>query len=278
MLALLADRQDRGDGGLGLRGVVVPLGGGGAVPVELDQRRGRARGARAGGGGHAGALRRTTRARRPPLPGSVLDRLLRRVALHRRRVRHGRGGGRLLGVRARRARDGAVPDRRLLCVLAVRRGPARPRRARPARRAVQGDHALDRGRHDPAAAVDADRAAGDPAGVRRRSVRDRERCAPDPGDRSGDQRERRGRGVRPDHGGTNGLGPGRLLGVRGPRPDARVVAGPSVRDRGCGGRAGDHDRGVELSSDSRWCGGSSGSSRGTGRTRGSSFPRPCARS
>ena len=33
--------------------------------------------------------------------------------------------------------------------------------------------------------------AGDPAGVRRRSVRDRQRCAPDPGDRPGDQRERR---------------------------------------------------------------------------------------
>ena len=97
----------------------------------------------------------------------------------------------------------------------------------------------------------------------------RDRCAADPGDRPGDQRER-GRGrVRADHGGANRLG-----------PDASTCCPPrwTSRCRSCWCRSsGSRARRPRRRSRSRartgcgWCScsGSSGSSRGMRRTCGS---------
>src|SRR5581483_3470501 len=183
-------------------------------PVAAGDCGVRADARRAARGRRAPALRRAARAGRAPVAGAVLHGPVRALALpavgKRRPLR-------LRGRCASGAGARPVPDRRLLHVQPLRGRPARARRARPARRAVQVDHAVDARRHDPAAAPVPDRARSGAEGLRRQLL-DRHVVAADPARRADRERERRGGRVRPHHGGAHGLGPARVRVLLRPRP------------------------------------------------------------
>ena len=98
--ALAGVRQDRGDGRLGLRGLLDHRGARRLVLLGNDQPPLHAGGARPGAHRQDRALRRPARDRRAVVAGPVLDRLLRRVGDGVGRICHIQRGRRVLGVRA----------------------------------------------------------------------------------------------------------------------------------------------------------------------------------
>jgi hypothetical protein len=149
-----------------VRRILDHRGAGRVVLLGNDQPRLRAGGARRGADRQDRSLRGAPRDGGVVVAGIVLDRLLRRVLggdVELRDTERARG---LLGVRARCADHGAVPDGGVLRVRAVRGRPARARRDGTPGHAVQDDHALDRGRHDPGAAAHARDPGRDPRDVR----------------------------------------------------------------------------------------------------------------
>ena len=100
--------------------------------------------AEAGEAASVDPVRRAARARRAAVSQALFYTDLvraRRIKLPRRRS----VAQRLRGVRPRVAGAGAVPDRGVVHVQPVRGRPPRTRRARPAERALQDDHAMDAG-------------------------------------------------------------------------------------------------------------------------------------